>query len=99
MYEPNAIVAHFPISAFFALQIFFFFFFYAGGGLAVVVALPQSLSLLVSAASNCGTARCGVELTLKTLGTVTVSLVASPLAETTVTVGLDMVAVVNGPGG
>jgi hypothetical protein len=33
-----------------------------------------------------------VELTLKTLGTVTVSLVDSPLAEMTVTVGLDMVS-------
>ena len=38
--------------------------------------------------------RIAAELTLKTLGTGTVSLVASPLAETTVTVGLDMVAVV-----
>jgi hypothetical protein len=33
-----------------------------------------------------------VELTLKTLGTVMVSLVDSPLAEMTVTVGLDMVS-------
>jgi hypothetical protein len=33
-----------------------------------------------------------VELTLKTLGTVTVSLVDSPLAEMTVTVGLDMLS-------
>jgi hypothetical protein len=37
-------------------------------------------------------AKSGVELTLKTLGTVTVSLVDSPLAEMTVTVGLDMVS-------
>ena len=36
----------------------------------------------------------GGKLTLKTLGTVTVSLVASPLAEMTVTVGLDIVAIV-----
>jgi hypothetical protein len=33
-----------------------------------------------------------VELTLKTLGTVMVSLVDSPLEEMTVTVGLDMVS-------
>ena len=38
---------------------------------------------------------CDVRLTLKTLGTVTVSLVDSPLAEMTVTVGLDMVAMVD----
>jgi hypothetical protein len=41
-------------------------------------------------------AKSGVELTLKTLGTVTVSLVDSPLAEMTVTVGLDMVSRVGG---
>jgi hypothetical protein len=38
--------------------------------------------------SNCDVGR----LTLKTLGTVMVSLVDSPLAEMTVTVGLDMVS-------
>jgi len=37
-----------------------------------------------------------VELTLKTLGTVMVSFVDSPLAEMTVTVGLDMVSCVGG---
>jgi hypothetical protein len=41
--------------------------------------------------SNCGSY---CKLTLKTLGTVTVSLVDSPLAEMTVTVGLDIVALV-----
>jgi hypothetical protein len=39
-------------------------------------------------------AKSAVELTLKTLGTVMVSLVDSPLAEMTVTVGLDMVSCV-----
>ena len=57
-----------------------------------VAALSQSLRQFSSAASReFGIA--AAELTLKTLGTVTVSLVASPLAETTVTVGRDMVAV------
>lgn len=37
-----------------------------------------------------------MKLTLKTLGTVAVSLLASPLAEMMVTVGLDMVAIVGG---
>jgi hypothetical protein len=37
-------------------------------------------------------AKSGVELTLKTLGTVRVSLEDSPLAEMTVTVGLDMLS-------
>lgn len=52
---------------------------------------PQSLRLWFASYRE---VRIAAELTLKTLGTGTVSLVASPLAETTVTVGLDMIAVV-----
>lgn len=55
--------------------------------------LNLSVGLLV--ASYRGFRSATVELTLKTLGTGMVSWVTSPLAETTVTVGLDMVAVRN----
>lgn len=56
-----------------------------------------SLNLFVGlpVASYRGSRSATVELTLKTLGTGMVSWVTSPLAETTVTVGLDMVAVGN----
>jgi hypothetical protein len=62
--------------------------------------MPQPLLYMcVSQEVRCGRnllppriAKSGVGLTLKTLGTVTVSLVDSPLAEMTVTVGLDMVS-------
>lgn len=58
-----------------------------------VVAVPlQTVSHLETFCTSSQCADRGLRLTLKTLGTVTVSLVLSPLAEMTVTVGLDMVA-------
>jgi hypothetical protein len=50
------------------------------------------VSTIIPRIANCESSK----LTLKTLGTVTVSFVDSPLAEMTVTVGLDMVSCVGG---
>lgn len=60
-----------------------------GGRVGFVVVSPA----LQNFCTGLQSANRGVKLTLKTLGTVTVSWVFSPLAEMTVTVGLDMVSI------